>query len=98
MLLPQLRAAVIPGKVENIVQDDMHNLYIEIKRSSSSVWMNLCWHPDFAHVGVGCPTLRAEPLPFSLAAIARQLLKGLNVIDVSLSGYLSFNFCYDSST
>lgn len=89
VLLPQIKNLLIPGKVENIVQDDVFNTYLEIKTNKPfSEWIHICWHPDFAHIGLKSPTLKAEPLPYSFAAISRSILKGLNIMNISIMSSL----------
>ena len=40
---------LLPCKIENIVQDDSYNLYLQLKSMNTKThWLHICWHPKYA--------------------------------------------------
>lgn len=85
LLAKELKQLVVPAKVENIIQDDAYNLYIECKTGASGpLWLHVCWHPDYAHIGIEAPPQRIDGNVFSLASTLRGLLKQQTIVNVQI--------------
>ena len=40
---------ISPCKIENIIQDDSYNLYLQLKSMNTKThWLHICWHPKYA--------------------------------------------------
>ena len=40
---------ILPCKIENIIQDDSYNLYLQLKSMNTKTpWLHMCWHPKYA--------------------------------------------------
>ena len=75
----------IPSKVEMIAQEDEYNMGIKLKtKSSESMWLHICWHPQYARVCIGPPPQRTESNSYSFATILRSALRDTYLTHLSL--------------
>lgn len=82
----ELAQISVPGKVENVVQENEYNVFLGIKTmTGTSVWLQFCWHPSAARIGLGYSPPRGETIPYSFAATLRALLRGHSVTKIHLS-------------
>ena len=81
----ELAEVSVPGKVENVVQENEFNIFFGIKTTTgNSVWLQFCWHPSAARIGLGYAPPRGETTPYSFAATLRALLRGHSVTKVHI--------------
>lgn len=81
----ELAEVSVPGKVENVVQENEYNIFFGIKTTTgNSVWLQFCWHPSAARIGLGYAPPRGETTPYSFAATLRALLRGHSVTKVHI--------------
>lgn len=81
----ELAQVSVPGKVENVVQENEYNIFLGIKTmTGTNVWLQFCWHPSAARIGLGYSPPRGETTPYSFAATLRALLRGHSVTKVHL--------------
>ena len=79
----ELAKVCVPGKVENVVQENEYNIFIGVKTiTGQNVWLQFCWHPSAARIGLGYAPPRGETTPYSFAATLRSLLRGHSVTKV----------------
>ena len=81
----ELAQACVPGKVENVVQENEYNIFLGMKTATGqNVWLQFCWHPSAARIGLGYAPPRGETTPYSFAATLRSLLRGHSVTKVHI--------------
>lgn len=81
----ELAQVCVPGKVENVVQENEYNIFIGVKTvTGQNVWLQFCWHPSAARIGLGYAPPRGETTPYSFAATLRSLLRGHSVTKVHI--------------
>ena len=79
----ELAKVCVPGKVENVVQENEYNIFIGVKTITGlNVWLQFCWHPSAARIGLGYAPPRGETTPYSFAATLRSLLRGHSVTKI----------------
>jgi hypothetical protein len=82
----ELAQISVPGKVENVVQENEYNIFLGIKTmTGTNVWLQFCWHPSAARIGLGYSPPRGETTPYSFAATLRALLRSHSVTKIHLS-------------
>jgi len=80
----ELSAKLVPGRIENIVQLDLHNIAFQVRTSREAyVWLHLCWHYQAARISLGIPPPIQESSPYSFASTLRHLLKGFSIVNIS---------------
>ena len=81
----ELAKVSVPGKVENIVQENEYNIFFGIKtENGNNVWLQFCWHPTAARIGLGNAPPKGETIPYSFAATLRALLRGYSVTKIHI--------------
>ena len=81
----ELAKVSVPGKVENIIQENEYNIFFGIKTvTGNNVWLQFCWHPSAARIGLGYAPPRGETIPYSFAATLRALLRGYSVTKINI--------------
>lgn len=81
----ELTKTFVPSIVENVVQENEYNLYLGVKtHTGTNLWLQFCWHPSTARVGLANDPPRPETSPFSFASTLRALLKSLTITKVSM--------------
>ena len=81
----ELANVCVPGKVENIIQENEYNMFVGIKTATGqNVWLQFCWHPSAARIGLGYAPPKGEGTPYSFAATLRSILRGHSVTKVHL--------------
>jgi hypothetical protein len=81
----ELAKVSVPGKVENIIQENEYNIFFGIKTvTGNNVWLQFCWHPSAARIGLGYAPPRGETIPYSFAATLRALLRGYSVTKIHI--------------
>ena len=81
----ELKSTFVPGKVENVLQDNEYNLYLGVKTLTGiNLWLQFCWHPSTARIGWCDAPPRAETSPYSFASTLRALLKSLTITKITI--------------
>ena len=85
LTVDELRAVFVPGKVENVIQENEFNVFLGVKtQTGANRWLQFCWHPSTARVGAGDAPPRGETTPYSFASTLRTFLKSLTITKLSV--------------
>lgn len=71
-----LRANWLPARLEQVYQRDRFTLALALRTHKGRGWLNLCWHPQGAHLCLASPPPRT-PDTFTFSDQLRHQLSGL---------------------
>jgi predicted ribosome quality control (RQC) complex YloA/Tae2 family protein len=77
-LCAELRAAWIPARLEQVYQRDRFCVALGLRTLEQRGWLNLCWHPQAAHLALGDAPPRM-PDTFTFSQQLKHLLGGLTL-------------------
>jgi hypothetical protein len=81
----ELAKACVPGKVENVIQENEYNIFIGLKTADSeNLWLQFCWHPSAARIGLGYAPPKGEVTPYSFSATLKAILRGCSVTSIKI--------------
>jgi predicted ribosome quality control (RQC) complex YloA/Tae2 family protein len=81
----ELAKACVPGKVENVIQENEYNIFIGLKTADSeNLWLQFCWHPSAARIGLGYAPPKGETTPYSFSATLKAILRGYSVTSIKI--------------
>ena len=79
VIVSELANIIIPSKVENVIQDDEHSIYLGIRTNSNkNLWLQLCWDNSYSRICLNQPSGNiGSGLSYSFGTILRTLLRDL---------------------
>lgn len=72
----ELRDRMVPARLEKVYQRDRHNIALALRTLKGRSWLNICWHPQAAHICIGDPPPKI-PDTFTFSDQLRHQLNGL---------------------
>ncbi|MGK7900838.1 MAG: NFACT family protein [Hormoscilla sp.] len=72
----ELRDRLVPARLETVYQRDRHNIALALRTLKGRSWLNICWHPQAAHICIGDPPPKI-PDTFTFSDQLRHQLNGL---------------------
>lgn len=55
-----LRANWLPSRTEQVYQRDRYTIAVALRTLETRVWLDICWHPQAAHICIGEPPPRLQ--------------------------------------
>ncbi|MBD2386756.1 Rqc2 family fibronectin-binding protein [Cylindrospermum sp. FACHB-282] len=56
----ELRANWLPSRTEQVYQRDRYTIAVALRTLQTRVWLDICWHPQAAHICIGEPPPRLQ--------------------------------------
>lgn len=56
----ELRANWLPARTEQVFQRDRYTIAVALRTLETRVWLDICWHPQAAHICIGDPPPRLQ--------------------------------------
>lgn len=79
----ELRDGWLPARLEQVYQRDRHMVSLALRTLEGRSWLNICWHPQAAHLCLGGPPPRT-PDTFTFSQQLKHQLGGLALVAVDL--------------
>ncbi|MBC6424646.1 MAG: NFACT family protein, partial [Hormoscilla sp. SP12CHS1] len=75
----ELRDRMLPARLEQVYQRDRHNIALALRTLKGRSWLNICWHPQGAHICLGTHNDHRRKIPdtFTFSDQLRHQLNGL---------------------
>lgn len=74
-----LRQHWLPARLEQVYQRDRHTVALALRTMDRRAWLDLCWHPQGAHLSIGEPPPRT-PDTFTFSQQLKHQLGGLALV------------------
>jgi len=92
IIVKELYNIITPSKVENVIQDNEHSIYIGIRTNSNkNLWLQLCWDNSYSRICLSQPSGNiggSGQQSYSFGTILRTLLRDLYITNI----YIDQNF------
>ncbi|AFZ26899.1 putative RNA-binding protein, snRNP like protein [Cylindrospermum stagnale PCC 7417] len=76
-----LRANWLPSRTEQVYQRDRYTIAVALRTLETRVWLNICWHPQAAHICIGEPPPRLQDT-FTFSQQLVHQLGGLALVGI----------------
>ncbi len=80
-LAAELRTDWLPARLEQVYQRDRFTVALALRTLQGRGWLNLCWHPQAAHLCISDPPPRA-PDTFTFSQQLKHQLGGLTLAEL----------------
>ncbi len=77
----ELRAKWLPSRTEQVYQRDRYTIVIALRTIKQRSWLQICWHPQAAHICIGEPPPRI-PDTFTFSQQLIHQLGGLALVGI----------------
>ncbi|MTJ53105.1 fibronectin-binding domain-containing protein [Anabaena sp. UHCC 0253] len=77
----EIRANWLPARTEQVYQRDRYTIAIALRTLNQRGWLEVCWHPQAAHICIGDPPPR-NPDTFTFSQQLRHQLGGLALVGI----------------
>lgn len=78
----ELRADWVPARLEQVYQRDRFCVALSLRTLNRRGWLDLCWHPQAAHLSMGDPPPRT-PDTFTFSQQLKHQLGGLTLVAIA---------------
>ena len=78
----ELRTNWLPARTEQVYQRDRYTLAVALRTLDRRGWLEICWHPQAAHICIGDPPPRT-PDTFTFSQQLLHQLNGLALVDIT---------------
>jgi predicted ribosome quality control (RQC) complex YloA/Tae2 family protein len=79
----ELREGWLPARLEQVYQRDRHTLALALRTLDGRSWLDICWHPQAAHLCISTPPPR-QPDTFTFSQQLKHQLGNLALTAIAL--------------